>query len=293
MARPNIAYYSRAALIAAEVLLISLFAYTVEIYHPVEMVRYISLDVLYCLPIIQAAHLTAVHATRRYDTSLSTVAGISVALIWSVTELIITWPHFPVMAFLLNLFTRSIAFTVISRVVIKLWREREYAHKDSLTGLANRLELMERLEVEQKRSERLGRPYSLLFIDIDSFKALNDVYGHQVGDDALRVLAHTLIASSRKVDVAARLGGDEFILLLPETDEQSCDVLIQRIRTASEIAFATRHWPISVSIGRTTHTGRSQHREDVIHLADKNMYEIKRQKKLLMEVARNEIEQIK
>src|SRR5512145_1039766 len=137
MAIQNISNFLRIALIAAEVLLISLFAYAVEIYHPVETVRYISLDVLYCLPIIQAAHLTAIHSSRRYDTQVANFAGIAVALVWSVTEVLITWPHFPVAAFILNTFTRSVAFTVIGRVMIKLWREREYAHKDSLTGLAN------------------------------------------------------------------------------------------------------------------------------------------------------------
>jgi diguanylate cyclase (GGDEF)-like protein len=285
MATQNISNYLHVALIVAEVILISLFAYAVEIYHPVEMVRYISLDVLYCLPILQAARLTAIHSSRRYDTQAANIAGITVALVWSVTEVIITWPHFPIAAFLLNTFTRSVAFTVIGRVMIKLWREREYAHKDSLTGVANRLELMERIGIEQRRSERSGRPYSLLFIDIDAFKSLNDIYGHQVGDDALKVLANTLTECSRKVDVAARLGGDEFVLLLPDTDEQSCDILIDRIKTSTELAFGQRGWPISVSIGKTTHVGKSQEMESVIQLADENMYEIKRKKQQWMKTA--------
>lgn len=271
-------FYGRIALIAAEVLLISLFTYAVEHYHPIEMVRYISLDVLYCLPIIQAAHLTAIRATRRHDTYTTNIVGVSVALIWSATEVAITWPHFPVAAFLLNTLTRSVAFTVIGRVVIKLWREREYAHKDELTDLANRMELMERLEVEQRRSERNGRPYSLLFINIDAFKKLNEVFGHQIGDEALKTLADILKACVRKVDVAARLDGDEFVMLMPDTDKQSCYILIKRIESSSKQAFKQRAWPISVSVGQTTHVGKSHGVNAVIKFADENMHEMKRMK---------------
>ena len=275
-------FYARIALIAAEVLLISLFTYAVEHYHPIELARYISLDVLYCLPIIQTAHLTALHTTRRYDTHTSNIVGVAVALAWSATEVAITWPHFPVAAFVLNTFTRSIAFTIIGRVVIKLWREREYAHKDMMTGLANRVELMERMESEQKRSERNGRPYSLLFIDIDAFKNLNDIFGHQVGDEALKTLADVLRSCIRKVDVAARLGGDEFVLLLPDTDKHSCYILIKRIETATKKTFKEHGWPISVSIGQTTHIGKSDSANVVLRLADENMYEIKRMKQRMM-----------
>jgi len=276
---------SRILLIVAEVLFISLFSYVVEFYHPIEMARYVSLDVLYCLPVIQTARLTALNTSRRYDTHVSNFVGVFVALVWSATELAITWPYFPIPAFLLNTFTRSIAFTVIIRVVIKLWREREYAHKDMLTGLANRLHLMERLETEQVRSERSGRPYSLLFIDIDDFKRLNDELGHKVGDEALRVLSGILKSCIRKVDVAARLGGDEFVLLLPDTDKQSCYILIKRIESSSRKIFKKNNWDISVSIGQTTHVGRNESIDAVLKLADENMYEIKRAKRPVFRAA--------
>jgi GGDEF domain-containing protein len=137
--------------------------------------------------------------------------------------------------------------------------------------LANRLELMERLKSEQGRSERSRRPYSLLFMDVDEFKTMNDMFGHQGGDEALKVLADILRDCCRKVDIPVRLGGDEFVLLLPDTDEQSCDVVIQRI------------WPISISIGRTTNIGKTLEAESVIHLADENMYLAKRTKQQAMQ----------
>jgi len=249
-----------------------------------EMGKYISLDVLYCLPIIQTAHLTAIHATRRNDTQISTLVGMAVALVWSATEVAIIWPDFPLAVFVLNTFTRSVAFTVIGRVVIKLWREREYAHKDLLTGLATRLELLERLQVEQNRSERTGSPYSVLFIDIDRFKSMNDIFGHRIGDEALVVLANILKASSRKADVSARLGGDEFVLLLPDTDQQSCDIMIKRIETSARQAFEKRMWPISVSIGKATKIGKDyKDVEWLIQSADENMYEAKKKKQQMVQ----------
>jgi diguanylate cyclase (GGDEF)-like protein len=124
-----------------------------------------------------------------------------------------------------------------------------------------------------------------LFIDIDHFKALNDAHGHQVGDEALKMLASILRNSSRKVDVAARLGGDEFVLLLPETDEQSCEVMINRIEAATKQAFQEQSWEVSVSIGKSTKIGRTKEVDWVIRLADENMYEVKKAKQLMVQDA--------
>ena len=116
----------------------------------------------------------------------------------------------------------------------------------------------------------------MLFIDVDQFKALNDIHGHHVGDEALKILASILRKSSRKVDVVSRFGGDEFVLLLPDTDEDSCDILVKRIEMSTDKEFQDRSWPISVSIGRTTQTGRQQNVDVVLRAADENMYKVKR-----------------
>jgi len=285
MEENKISHYGGVTLIAAEVLLISVLNYVAANFLPFELGRYISLDVLYCLPIIQTARLASVRTKRRNDTQTSSVVGIVLALVWSATEAFITWPYFPLSAFVLNTFTRSVVFTVIGRVLVKLWRERAYAHIDVLTGLANRMELLERLKIEQGRSERSGRPYSVLFIDIDQFKVMNDKYGHHGGDEALKTMAEILRKCSRKVDVPARLGGDEFILLLPDTDERSCEILIKRIEESTRNIFAERDWPISVSIGRATNIGNTKEVDWVIRLADEKMYQVKRMKQSMMQDA--------
>jgi len=283
MPKQKISYYGHILLIVAEVIIISFLNYSVLSHFSIEYGRYISLDVLFCLPVIETAHLASIRANRRYDTQTPTYVGIALALIWSATEVAVTWPDYPMFVFGLNTLTRSVIFTVIGRVLIKLWREREYARKDILTGLANRVEFLDRLKIEQGHSERSGRPYSLLYIDIDNFKVLNDTHGHQVGDDALKILAMILRSSSRKVDVVARLGGDEFVLLLLDTDEQTCAVMIKRIEAATKRAFEEKFWPISISIGKTTKIGKTKEEDWVIRLADENMYEAKKAKQQLMQ----------
>jgi diguanylate cyclase (GGDEF)-like protein len=260
----------RFILVVAEILLITLFDYKVA-------ATYFSLDVLYCLPVIQAAQIGAIRSMRRSDRQTSTIIGVLSALAWSVAEAAIIWPSFPPVAFALNVFTRSVTFTVLGRVVAKLWKEREYSRKDTLTELANRLEFNERFQAEQLRSERSGNPYSLLFIDINQFKILNDQHGHHVGDKALKAVAEILSENSRSVDTVARIGGDEFVLLFPETDEYICDVLVKRIKSASDNKFEAEDWPISLSIGHTTETGNARSADEILHDADKHMYAMKKQ----------------
>ncbi len=256
-------------LITGEVLLITFLNYKMADSH-------YSFDVLYCLPVVQAAHLNAIHALRQSDSKLPIVIGIIIAIIWSLSEALIFMPDFPLGAFALNVFTRSVTFTVIGRVVTKLWLERDYARRDVLTSLANRLEFFEKFETEQLRSERSGKAYSLLFIDVDQFKLLNDNHGHRVGDSALKVISGILLDNSRKPDTVARIGGDEFTILFPETDNQACEKLIERIKVASAKEFEKRGWKISLSIGYVTETGKIKSPDELLHEADTRMYAVKK-----------------
>ena len=257
-------------LVVAEILFITFWDYKVA-------GAYYSLDVLYCLPIIQAARIGAIRSLRHSDTQMSALVGVISAVAWSIAEAAVVWPHYPLDAFTMNIVTRSITFTVLGRVVAKLWKERDFSRKDALTGLANRLEFAERFEAEQLRSERSSRPYSLLFIDIDQFKMLNDNHGHRVGDAALKAVSGILKDNSRSVDTVARIGGDQFVLLFPETDEYICGILVTRIQLASEKKFQTEGWSISLSIGHVTVTGIERSFDEILHEADEKMYSIKKQ----------------
>jgi len=105
---------------------------------------------------------------------------------------------------------------------------------DDLTGAANRRRLLAACEQECVRSERSGRPFSLMVIDVDRFKAINDGHGHAVGDEFLKLFASTALSQLRAQDLFARLGGDEFCVLMPETSGE------QAARTADRLAAAVR-----------------------------------------------------
>src|ERR687893_178342 len=95
---------------------------------------------------------------------------------------------------------------------------QEAAFTDHLTGLANRRRFERQLEREVARTERYSRPFCLLLVDIDNFKEVNDTYGHDAGDEALRRVANVIQSDTRGIETGARIGGDEFAVILPETD---------------------------------------------------------------------------
>lgn len=261
----------RFILIFSEIILITYLDYKVT-------GQFYSLGVLYCLPIIQTAHVSAIRALRRSDSQAPVIIGTFSAVAWSVAEAAFIWPLFPLSALAINIFTRAVTFTVLGRVMAKLFREREYSRKDPLTGLANRLEFIERFETEQVRSERSGEPYSILFIDIDQFKILNDTRGHHAGDKALIALSDILSENSRKLDTVSRIGGDEFVILFSSTDEKTCQSLIARITLASEKLFHQHGWPISISVGSVTETGKNKSIDNLLREADEKMYSSKKGK---------------
>jgi diguanylate cyclase (GGDEF)-like protein len=115
-------------------------------------------------------------------------------------------------------------------------------------------------------------------MDIDQFKKLNDSKGHYVGDAALKAIADILRENSRSIDTIARIGGDEFVLLFPETNQYICEILVKRIKLASDNKFQAEGWEISLSIGHVTVTGRERSFDEILHEADEKMYSIKKRK---------------
>lgn len=256
--------YSRFFLIVIEVVFITVLDY--------EMAEhYYSLDVLYCLPVIQVARFNAFQSLRRSDSQVLTIIAVLCALAWSLAEAAILWPNFPLGAFLMNVVTRAVTFTVIGRVITKIWKDKEHSHKDDLTGLANRSEFIKKFEAQQIKSEQSREPYSLLFINIDHFRMLNDKQGHKIGDEALKILASTLQENSRNADFASRLGGDEFVLLLPQTDKQTCEMLGTRISRSAEKKFGQHDWGIALSFGHVTEIGKGRSVDELLRVADENM----------------------
>ncbi len=147
---------------------------------------------------------------------------------------------------------------------------------DPLTGLYNRNLLERKLNDDINRSIRYGHELSLLLIDIDRFKQINDQHGHLEGDNVLRCLAETLNASIRKTDYAARYGGEEFIVVFPETGLNEAKELAERLRIKAMTAETEKHIQITVSIGVTSFPEYAQAMQGLIHSADTSMYYAKK-----------------
>lgn len=126
------------------------------------------------------------------------------------------------------------------------------SNRDALTGLANRRHALARLNEEFGRAQRSGRPLAIAIVDIDHFKAINDTWGHEVGDEALAAVAGRLAASIREYDLCARWGGEEFLVLLPETAEAGARDSAERLRESiagNPFVIGERHLAITVSLG--------------------------------------------
>jgi diguanylate cyclase (GGDEF)-like protein len=155
-------------------------------------------------------------------------------------------------------------------------RLRTSATTDPLTGLANRRKCEERVLLELKRVDRYGYALSLLLIDVDRLKQINDERGHEEGDLALRSVAGALAVSCRGTDLAARWGGDEFTVLAPGTTADEALRLASRIREALQQNTSSSHARTTVSIGISdvAHV-RSRVPEDLYAAADAALYEAK------------------
>jgi diguanylate cyclase (GGDEF)-like protein len=149
---------------------------------------------------------------------------------------------------------------------------------DELTGLANRRRFMDVVTLELKRSERFESPLGLILVDLDDFKAVNDRFGHQTGDEALRALGDVFRASLRDVDLAARLGGEEFAVLLPETDGPGAEGVAERLRAT--LNAVELEGPAGDKLGVTASFGvafypEAQSVDELLTLADTALYRAK------------------
>ena len=149
------------------------------------------------------------------------------------------------------------------------------AISDPLTGLANYRHLIDVLESEIERSGRTGREFSVLLLDLDGLKSINDRFGHLVGSRALRRLADVLRVHSRAVDTPARYGGDEFALVMPETGTQAARLVAGRIR--ERLASQTEQPKITVSVGVAVYPASGATAERLLMAADEALYAMKQE----------------
>ncbi|MCU7846308.1 MAG: sensor domain-containing diguanylate cyclase [Candidatus Thiodiazotropha sp. (ex Monitilora ramsayi)] len=156
---------------------------------------------------------------------------------------------------------------------------QQHATTDELTGIANRRELHKAGENEFKRAFRFNRDYSILMIDLDHFKVINDSHGHTIGDEVLKHIANLCLDITRTEDLLARYGGEEFVMLLPETNIDGAKQLAERIcQDVRDNPFDSTDGPIAitVSIGISEIGPADSIYTDILLRADKALYQAKR-----------------
>lgn len=152
---------------------------------------------------------------------------------------------------------------------------KKEAVTDSLTELYNRRYFNQALQKEAERAQRLHQPFSLISLDLDYLKKINDTYGHFFGDLAIRTIADILKKNARSIDVPARLGGEEFSVLLPGVDSSGAMIAAERIRTAIESQELDTIGHITASVGVATFPEHSIKLDELLDMADQAMYKSK------------------
>ena len=154
---------------------------------------------------------------------------------------------------------------------------QEAAFTDHLSGLPNRRRLERQLEQEITRTLRYGHPFSLLMFDIDNFKKVNDTFGHDAGDEVIKILSKTLQAGIRGIDLAARIGGEEFAIILTETPIERALEVAERLRSSVKALSIPTVGSVTVSAGVAEAPSCAQAARELLACADVALYTAKEQ----------------
>ncbi|MDY0341904.1 MAG: GGDEF domain-containing protein [Coriobacteriia bacterium] len=231
----------------------------------------LSFSVFYLLPVLLAGTFISRDAGR--------AAALAGAVVWGYLEVearvysaawVVVW----------NTTVRLIFFLAINELVRVARRaherERALSRTDSLTGIANRRVFTEHIEREIAKSGRDGRSFTIVYLDLDHFKRVNDFHGHSEGDGLLRAVAETISSELRTVDLVARIGGDEFGLVLTATSAEGAQMLLARVAEALRRETGER-WGVSATFGAVTFVEPPATADSAVKLADELMYRGKSQ----------------
>jgi two-component system cell cycle response regulator len=229
-----------------------------------------------------ATGLEVVERAQKLDPNIQAIILTASASVETAVEALragvydyMTKPFESMAAFELAL-TRALEHRRLIEENARLFAEvQRLAVTDPVTGLFNRHKLNEVLDLEVERARRYGRPLSLIMLDIDDMKKINDTFGHPAGDQALRRVAQAIRSQVRRVDLPTRYGGDEFMIVLPEAKAEEAEAIARRIGT--EIARgAFDGVQLSASAGVTAWRPEFATVEDFVRAVDQSLYQDKR-----------------
>jgi diguanylate cyclase (GGDEF)-like protein len=229
------------------------------------------LVVFYLAPISIASYFVG----RREGRSVALLSALS----WTVMAEALTPTDTPLPIIFAAGVNRAVLFLVVAELLGSLRtafeHERELARTDPLTGIANARAFNEVANQELLRARRYGRPLTVVYLDLDGFKEVNDTLGHSAGDVVLKRVATACRDTLRRTDLVARLGGDEFVALLPETGPDPAKLVIAKLQRVLETAFASEGWSVTASFGAVTCAVAPDAVDSVLDRADRLTYRSK------------------
>jgi diguanylate cyclase (GGDEF)-like protein len=207
------------------------------------------------------------------------IFSILSALTWLIADLTSGATHFysdiPYWNGVARLSSLFILSFILSTLKSTLTEEREISRIDFLTGVRNRRYFIELVNMEINRARRYEHPFTMVCIDLDNFKTVNDCFGHSTGDILLRLVARTIQQNIRVTDTVARLGGDEFAILLPETGRNVAETILRKVQKINLDIMRKHGWPVSLSIGGVTFVSSPSTVDEALRISDQLMYTAK------------------
>lgn len=233
-----------------------------------------ALSLFYLFPIMLAAWKMGLKA--------GIFVALSATLTWLLADLTMIASFSKVYVPYVNETFRLIVFVLITKVICELKRaletQEKLARTDPLTGMYNRRSFFEFGQIELCKAQRYSQSLSLLCIDLDNFKFVNDKFGHPVGDELLVCVAQTLKNNIRVIDIAARFGGDEFCILFPQIGSHAASQIADKLNRRLLQMMIQNNWPVTFSIGLVAYNvvPASQTIHDIVGIADTLMYDAKK-----------------
>jgi|RhiMetdeSRZDD1v2_1073273.scaffolds.fasta_scaffold406663_2 diguanylate cyclase (GGDEF)-like protein len=231
----------------------------------------LTLSLFYLIPIV----LGTWAVDRKTGLFMSFISGLT--LLGAEIAAGQTYSH-PIF-YLLNTLLRTLFYVVFVYLMTELQKsrieEQLAARTDFVTGAVNARYFNELLQMEISRIRRYPHPITLVYVDVDNFKLVNDLFGHKIGDDVLRCIATELKSLLRVTDTVARLGGDEFVMLLPSTRQPEARLVVSKVYANLIETMSRKNWPVTFSMGAVTCEFSPYSAEQLVNMADELMYEVK------------------
>jgi diguanylate cyclase (GGDEF)-like protein len=211
--------------------------------------------------------------------TLGMIISILSATTWMIADIAAGQEYSQPIIHFWNTLIRFGFFTIVVYLLSELRKsqktEQALARIDHVTGAINSRYFHELLETELSRSRRYKHPFTLVYIDLDNFKQVNDQFGHMEGDKLIRFIVDELKLQIRNTDLVSRLGGDEFVILFPEVAQQEAQVIMSKIYSHLTTELRQKFSSVTFSAGAVTYIAVPESITETIKIADELMYTVK------------------